>query len=236
MGGGTQAKRCGSAAALAGMMTVAIGLCGAQTVPSPGVTIAARNVTMASDGTGGIPFTLTSTNKFAGRVMVVCAAPTPGPGVREPSCIVGIPAVASNLTLAADGTATGEATVSANAPLPSAAVARLSSPRQRNHEGGGAILALAGALMVGWGLRRKTRRLGSQALGVAGLLVVLTGLAACGGPATLTPGTYTYTLTATSAGGTTGSTVAGSEVTASTTVVVTVPPGIVVNYNVASPG
>jgi hypothetical protein len=70
---------------------------------------------------------------------------------------------------------------------------------------------------------------------MAALLVVLTGLSACGGPTTLTPGTYTYTLTATSLQEASPTTPLGSEVSASTTVVVTVPPGIVVKYGVPVP-
>jgi hypothetical protein len=233
MSGIEQGKQHVRAALVVGTMIVAAGLCDAQTVPSPGMIITASNITMASDGTGVIPFTLTSTNKFAGQVTVGCVAPTPAAGVREPACYAGGPMVA--YTLSADGTAMGSITLTADAPLPSAAVARLEIPRQQNREGGGTVLAMAGALMMGWGLRRSCRRLASRAFAVAGLLVVVAGLSACGGPTTLTRGTYTYTLTAISLQEPSPIIPLGTEVSASTTVLVTVPPGIVVKYGVPVP-
>jgi hypothetical protein len=58
------------------------------------------------------------------------------------------------------------------------------------------------------------------------MLIALTAITACGGPQTLTPGIYTYTLTATQE--TTSQTVGASQ-SQSTTFTLTVPSGIVTN-------
>jgi hypothetical protein len=84
------------------------------------------------------------------------------------------------------------------------------------------IWSLAGAFLLGLGLIRR-RAHATRLLLALCMLIAMTGLAACGGPPTLTPGTYTYTLTAFTTDTTT------SSLSASTTVVVTVPPGIVTN-------
>jgi hypothetical protein len=91
----------------------------------------------------------------------------------------------------------------------------------RKHRGG-LGLALAGVAMLGIGVgRRRDARFGQVLFGFA-LLVGLTAIGGCGGSQkTLTPGSYTYMLTATEQG-------SSSPITATATLTVTVPPGIVV--------
>jgi hypothetical protein len=85
---------------------------------------------------------------------------------------------------------------------------------------GDAAWALAGVVMLGIGLRKRTRRW-ARLLAMCGIGVVAMSLSGCGGPPTLTPGTYVFTLNAQSVpDGTTLS------IMASTTATVTVPPGI----------
>jgi hypothetical protein len=184
-------------------------------VPVPSFTISASNITMPSSGEGPIPFTITSVNGFAGSIGVNCNPPNPATGVREPGCEGG-PAMAP-LVLTANGTATGGVYIDAIDPLPAHEVSRLNLPGH----GRGASWALAGVLLLGFGLRRRKGWSGSVLL-TLGLLIGLTGLGACGGPVTLTPGVYTYTLNAFTSGGTSPS------ISTSTTANVTVPPGIVV--------
>jgi hypothetical protein len=183
--------------------------------PAPSITISTSNVTMPSSGTVTIPFTLTSVNGFVGSVAVDCIAPTEPVGVNAPYCEDYGPVRAYPLT--ADGTATGSYQVVAIPPnvVPAARAANLLRLDQ------GASWALAGVLMLGIGLQRKrTRRFARVllAIGVIGLTGL--GISGCGGPPTLTPGAYVFTLNANSVSPAMGP-------FASTTSTVTVPAGIV---------
>jgi hypothetical protein len=81
---------------------------------------------------------------------------------------------------------------------------------------------LAGALVLGFGLRRKRMLRFSRVSLAAFLLIGLAGLGifGCGGPPTLTPGTYNFMLNANSVS-------ANPALYATTTATVTVPAGIV---------
>jgi hypothetical protein len=80
-------------------------------------------------------------------------------------------------------------------------------------------MALAGALMLGFGFRRRPRRALFLSVFAIGTLLAATAITACGGTITtgMTPGTYPYTISA-------GFTETGSSAmqTASTTVTLTV--------------
>ena len=78
---------------------------------------------------------------------------------------------------------------------------------------------MAGVFMLGLGLRRRRSLRYTHLLLPVGLLLGVSGITSCAGPETLTPGTYTYTLTATEIGPVSPS--------ATTTFTVTVPRGIV---------
>jgi len=195
-------------------LAFAVGPGGAQaSAPTPSFTISATNITMPSSGNGSIPITLTSVNGFAGTVVVGCMSPNPPAGVRKPYCDLPGP-VASTYVLTANAKVTESIGISASAPLPPAA------GRYPPGAGADASLALAGGLMLGFGLRRRRARWPALLFLALAMLIGTTGIGACGsGPETLTPGTYTYTLNASAQNYPT--------LSASTTVNVTVPPGIV---------
>ncbi len=199
---------------LATVLALSPTLCAARTLaPAPSFTITGSNVTMPSSGTTTFPFTLTSVNGFAGNIFVSVAQPTVPSGVKLP--YLELPGPAHTFALTANGTTTGTVGLLSAVPVP--IPVRWNLPSHPGHSER-AIWSLAGALLLGLGLRRN-RALATRLLLAAGLLLGLTAISACGGQPTLTPGTYTYTLTATEVNNTTA--------TANTTVTVTVPPGIV---------
>ena len=217
------------------VIVVGTGACVAQSPANVATfTISATDVAMPLSGNGSIPLTLTSVNGFVGTLTVGCMPPTPAIGVNEPNCADN--GVFPSYPLTANGTAQGVMRLNPDAPLPAPAVGLLHLPGRRE----GAGWAVAGVLMLGVGLRsrRRLRGIGRSARGAAGLLTVAgmliglggLGVAGCGGAETLTPGVYTYTVTAS----TYGLPVVPVQV-ASTTVKVTVPPGVVVQKNVPLP-
>jgi len=194
------------------LLTLSVGA--AAAVPAmPGFTISAPNITMPSNGIGTVNFTLTSVDGFAGNVAVNCVAPTVSANVILPYIDLGGPLHAYTVT--ANATTTGNFNLLATPPL--AVPARLNLPARRNT----VIYSVAAVLMLGFGLRRKKRLGYTHLLLAAGLLIGVSGITACAGPETLTPGTYTYTLNA--------SEIDNGSVTATTTFTVTVPPGIVIH-------
>jgi hypothetical protein len=59
-------------------------------------------------------------------------------------------------------------------------------------------LALAGTLLLGFGIWRRARRWLALMVFAVGILAGLAGISACGGNnSVVTPGTYAYTITAT---------------------------------------
>lgn len=172
---------------------------------TPGFTIATTNVTMSSSGssgTGVTDFTLTSVNGYTGSVHIGCAAPTPPSGVKVPYCgdmgAVGTAAVPVQppITLTANEVVTGTFSF-INAPVPCTNPCPANLPRHRGH-GLAQGLALAGALLLGFGFRRRAAHWLTLFLLAAGTLASLAGISACGANNNVvTPGTYAYTLTAT---------------------------------------
>jgi hypothetical protein len=200
------------------LSTLASTACAAQVpAPAPSFTISASNVTMPSSGMVTIPFTLTSVNGFTGMVSVLCGMPTvPGSINKGPYCDQGGPLMA--YTLVANGTTTGSITIVAIKPNP----VPLASKSALVGHGRGASWALACALILGLGLKRKSVIRPSRVALAVFLLMGLAGLGicGCGGPPTLTPGTYFFMLNATSVS-------TNPSLYASTTANVTVPAGIV---------
>jgi hypothetical protein len=159
----------------------------------------------------GVPSRLTSVNGFTGSLALQVTPPTPPAGVKLPYLEIGGPAHLYPLT--ANQIVTSSIGVLSAIPVP--VPVRFHLP----NSGRTTIWSLAAALFLGLALRRK-RALPTRLLLAATMLIALTTITACGGPPTLTPGTYTYTLIATEQ---------NSTLSSSTTVTVTVPSGIVTN-------
>lgn len=203
------------------LLALAPGLSRAQApAPTPSFTISASNSTMPSNGDGGIPITLTSVDGFAGTVVVGCSQPNTPASVIAPVCDYPGP-VTSTYVLNANTTL--NEVIGVSPPINTNPTARLNLPTHGTGHGERAIWSLAGVLMLGLGLRRRRARPSTRLLLAIGTLIGLTGISACGGPETLTPGTYTYTLTANDPYDT------NNPLSVSTTATVTVPPGIVIH-------
>ncbi len=162
---------------------------------APSFTITATNVTMpnnTSSGVGSSSFTLTSVNGFAGTVGINCSAPTPPAGVTVPICNLGGPAW-QPYTLAANQAVTG--TITFYNSHPPCNPCPVSLPRREGH-GPASSLALAGALLLGFGFRRRAARWFTHTLLAVGMFAGLAGISVCGGDkSVVTPGTYVYTIT-----------------------------------------
>jgi hypothetical protein len=172
---------------------------------TPEFTITATNVTMSSStssGTGSSSFTLTSVNGYTGQVRVECSPPTATAGVSVPYCGAGVAGNAAipvlpPITLTANEVVTGSVDFY-NAPVPCSNPCPASLPRHRGY-GQATGLALAGALLLGFGSRRKAARWFALTLLAVCALAGLAGISACSGGNNnvVTPGTYAYTISAT---------------------------------------
>jgi hypothetical protein len=197
-------------------------ICGFARMQAPAAaqsfTVSASNATLPANGSGTVAFSVTSVNGFSGNVQISCGPTSIPAGARLPFCggnvapmIYAVPAnaaVTGNLALF-------------GSPLPCSnpCPVRLDrAPADRKGAGGG--LALAGALLVGLGLRRRAVRWFALMLLAAGTLAGAAGISACGGSSsgpTLTAGVWPYTIAAADT---------STNVTVSTTFDVTVPAGI----------
>ena len=187
-------------AVLGALAVVSIALSGAPLLaatPSPSFTIAATNVTMSSNfatGTGSTSFTLTSVNDYAGNVGIICGGPTVPAGVTVPVCNLGGPAILTVEVLTANQTATGTVVLLNTRPPCSPCPVSLPHPASHKLVTG---LALAGALLFGFGFRRSKQRWLVLTFLAVGSLAGLAGIGACGGnKSVVTPGTYVYTVSA----------------------------------------
>ena len=171
---------------------------------TPGFTITATNVTVSSSGSSGVgssSFTLTSVNGYTGSVFVGCNYPTLPAGVRAPYCgngVAGSGAIPAQppITLTANEVVTGTIYFY-NVPVPCSNPCPVSLPRRGGH-GLPQGLALAGALLLGFGFRPRAARWLTLTLFALCAFFALAGISACGGNNNVvTPGTYAYTITAT---------------------------------------
>lgn len=208
---------------------------------TPSFTITATNVTVSSStssGVGSSTFTLTSVNGYTGTIRVSCNLPTPLTGVKVPYCGYGTPESSAGTPAPPDNTLTATPGSAAATPAPPSITltanevvtgilpffnsvvpsctdvcpADLQRPHSHRLAQG---LALAGALLLGFGLRRRAAGWLTLTVLAVGALAGLAGISACGGNNNaVTPGTYVYTISATEL---------STAVTVTTSVNVTVP-------------
>ena len=166
------------------------GFSSARGVPArPDFTVTATNTTVDASGSGTSNFTLTSINGYAGTVWITCNPTNPPMNAKLPYCGGG--AVLTE-KLTASETVTGVVGMHGT-PVP----APVSVPHRQGHAPAGG-LALAGALLLGWGLRRRASRWLVVGLLAVGALAGLAGISACMGYGSgFTPGTFPYTITGT---------------------------------------
>jgi len=164
----------------------------------PSFTFAATDVTLSSassSGSGSSSFTLTSVNGYKGTVGIACHPAAPPAGVNLPVCEFGAIAYEAFEALTPNQAATGTLAFLNTAP-PCTNPCPVNLPRHRDN-GLKPGLALAGALLLGFGIRRRPARWLTLILLGVGTLTGLAGISACGGgKKAVTPGTYVYTLTA----------------------------------------
>ena len=206
-------------ALFAGLLAVTLGAGKGALAATPSFTISAGNVTMSATGSSSVTFTLTSVDGYSGTIDVICDPANIPVGRTLPLC--GQPAVGpadpAAYTLGANGTVQGSFPLLATFPPPCSGPcpARFDHPRRGFASG----IALAGALLVGFGFgfRRRAARWLVLTLLAFGTVAGMTGISACGSGRTLTPGVWPYVVQATSP---------GVNAIVSTTINVTVPPGI----------
>lgn len=172
--------------------------CSDALAATPSFTFTATNVTISSassSGSGSSSFTLTSVNGYTGTVGIICSGPTPPAGVNVPVCSFGGPAYQAIEALTSNQAVTG--TIVFLNSRPPCNPCPVSLPHRRA-TGLAPGLALAGALLLGFGIRRRTGRWLTLTLFALGTLTGLAGISACGGGNNnaVTPGTYVYTLSA----------------------------------------
>jgi len=150
----------------------------------------------SSSGTGSSAFTLTSVNGYVGTVGVNCSNLDPPAGVNVPICDFGGPAFPVSYTLTANQVMTGSILFLNSQPPCKDGVCPVSLP----HRGARRLaqgLTLAGALLFGFGFRRRAARWLTLTLLAVGTLAGLATISACGGNNNaVTPGTYAYTIMA----------------------------------------
>lgn len=174
------------------------------------LAISAANVTMPMSGLGSTEYTVTQV-PMTGTLNDSCQYAGSAMEAKVPTCTYG--PVHAPTQVNAGQTLTGTIYF-----YPYGSAVPADQHRLGNAPGAG--LALAGVLMLGFGLRRNSRRWLALLLLTTGLLAGMTGITACtGGMNPGTPGTYQYTLTAANESG--GTTPLGQAVT--TTISVAVP-------------
>ena len=193
------------------MMVLAVGAALSWAGSVPSFTLVASNTTTSASGSGSIPYTLTSINGYSGTLVLGCSAVNAPAAARVPVCTTSAttsPAVIEGVQLTA-----GEV-LNKSLPIYYGIVPASSASRQRGL-GAERGLWLAGALLLGVGLRRRAGWLKASLLAVF-LLVGMGAITACGGSSSNGPsaGAYSYLVSATDL---------SSKLSASTKITVTVP-------------
>jgi hypothetical protein len=161
-------------------------------VPSPSFTLTASNVSMSDQGSGTSTFTLTSVNGFTGQVGVLCTGPSSLlVDLVLPSC----DSPTQQVVVPANGSVSGS--MSFVPPFSNQSLGRRGRPGKAPLEAPLVASALAMGLIGLRFRRRLSRWMVLLVIGAAGLAATagVTGCIGHGGLA-MTPGTYSYTLSA----------------------------------------
>jgi hypothetical protein len=194
------------------LLAVSFELSGASAQTSTPFTITATNVTMPTTGNGVSQFTITGV-PGDGTINMSCQYSGTEIVFKIPVCPMTPPAL---IPVTTGQTLTGSILFyQYGAPIP----ASLRSAPHRSGHLPASGLALACALMLGFGLRRRASRWLTMVLLAAGTLAGVCGISGCIARNPMTPGTYPFTITANWESG--GVTPLGQSV--STTINVTVP-------------
>ncbi len=172
-------------------LILSIGFNGSRALAAgaPDFSITATNATVSATGTGTTTFTLTSLKGYTGTVVVTCYASSPPAGAKLPYCGGG--------AIRAEKLTAGEI-VSGSLPLTEFPVPVAASLPRRPGAGPASSVAVAGALLLGLGLRRRARRWLVLGVFAAGALAGFAGISACAANGNgLTQGTFPYTVVAT---------------------------------------
>lgn len=180
--------RCRPAALLVSLLTLSWMLLPASAhAATANFTVSATNVTMPAKGLGMSTLTVTSQNGFSGSVVVSCALANASMGAHLPLC-VHLPG--PGVVLAADQSTKSSLYLVPYGMAPPPGNAGSRTPGKHR---AAATLALAGALLLGFGFRRRVRRLGWLIL-AATIFAASAGITACGGG---NQGTFVYNIVAT---------------------------------------
>jgi hypothetical protein len=172
------------------VLAVLCGLSGSYALAATPFTITAANVTMPSSGNGSTEYTVTGI-PAAGTVEIGCLFSGTITTAKIPNCTYG---PVELIPVTAGQTLTGTIEFY---PFGVAVPAGLHRMPRRSGNFPAAGLALTGALMLGFGWRRRARRWLMLSVIAVGTLAGLAGISACGGNSrAMTPGTYQYTVTA----------------------------------------
>lgn len=175
------------------------GLSGAPALAGAPLALTATSITMPSSGNGSSEFTLSGI-PGNGTVVIGCVYSGPISTLstdKIPFCVSGASGAAvpvQEIPVTAGETLTGTVTF-----YPFGTVIPLAMNRAPSRSGPlpAAGLALAGALMLGFGLRRGRRRWLALAVIAVGALAGVSAISGCGGLSNaMTPGSYQYTITA----------------------------------------
>jgi hypothetical protein len=194
-------QRCRLLVVLGALVTFSVAFFGSPALAvTPSFTITATSATLSSStssGVGSSSFTLTSVNGYTGSVRVGCDPPNPPAGAKVPYCTDGYPTAGAipaqpPIPLTANEVVNGTVSFyNLAVPVP------VSLPRRGSH-GLAQGLALAGALLFGFGFMRRSPRWLMLALFALCTLAGLAGISACGANNNaVTPGNYVYTISAT---------------------------------------
>jgi hypothetical protein len=210
------------------LLTASCALCGVSALAATPFAITATNLTMpANDPTttsGGVTSIHMGTSQFTvtgvseGTLTIGCQYSGPATQARIPQQC-GIAGPGQVTVQAGETTLSGTVNFVPYGEGPVPGLAQLRGVPRPSSRPPATALALAGALMLGFGFRRRARRGLLLAVLAACTLAGAAGMSACGGgnSKTMTPGTYPYTISA-------GFTEAGSNAiqTATTSITLTV--------------